>query len=415
MTDEGADRQTDEGVGGARLDAGTGDAEHAVTGETPIEAALGAGGPLGALRDGYATLTPEERTVTAAVAGFAALLGLLVLAGVISPAYMLNLLSLAGMYVLLSMGLNVQWGYTGLINFSVAAFFGVGAYTAALLASPDSPVTGGSLLVLDLPAVGPIDVLGAPLVGIFAALLVTAGVAVLIGIPTLSLREDYLAIASLGLAEVIRIIIKNEAWLTGGVRGILGMPTFFADWPVLAGVVAGLSEPLVNVLTVSVFVLASWLFLRRIHRSPWGRAQRLIRSDADLAEALGKDTFRLRMESWVIGCVIMGLAGVFFVHLNNSLFPGSLEPILTFYVWIAVILGGSGSNRGAIVGGIVVVAIVQGTRFFAGEVPAIDAGSLRLLMIGLVIILVMHLRQQGVLPPQRELIWPTAREDEADG
>ncbi|MFB6221012.1 MAG: branched-chain amino acid ABC transporter permease [Halolamina sp.] len=401
---------TDGGEGGddTRMDADAGDADRAVTGEAPVDAALGAEGVAGRFRAWSDRLTSEERYVTAAVGAFAGLLVVMVLGGVITDAYMMNLLALAGMYILLSMGLNVQWGYTGLINFSVAAFFGVGAYAAAVLASPDSPVTQGTLLVVTPPGMGPVDLLGTPVAGVFAALLVTAVIAVLFGIPTLSLREDYLAIASLGLAEVIRLIIKNEGAWTGGVQGILGMPEFFVEWPVIGGFVAEVPAPHMNAVVALVFVLATWLVLRRIHRSPWGRAQRLVRSDEDLAEALGKDTYSLRMQSFVIGSVIMGLAGVLFVHINNSLFPGTLKPITTFYVWIAVILGGSGSDRGAIIGGIVVVTIIQGTRFVSGAVPFIDSGSMRLLIVGLVIILIMHGRQQGVLPPQRELIWPGA-------
>jgi ABC-type branched-subunit amino acid transport system permease subunit len=405
---------TEEGAGGARMDADDGGADRAVTGETPVEAATDADGVTGPFRAWYEELTTEERWVTAAVGAFTGFLLLMLLTGGITVAYMLNLLALAGMYILMSMGLNVQWGYSGLINFSVAAFFGIGAYAAAILASPDSPLTGGTLLVVDLPGMAQVDVLGTPGMGLVAAILVTGVIAVLFGIPTLSLREDYLAIASLGLAEVVRLIIKNEDPLTGGVQGILGMPEFFVEWPVIGGFVASLPSEQVNTALALVLVLGTWLFLRRIHRSPWGRAQRLIRSDEDLAEALGKDTYSLRMQSWVIGCVIMGLAGVLFVHINNSLFPSTLKPITTFYVWIAVILGGSGSDRGAIIGGIVVVTIVQGTRFVSGSVPIIDSGSLRLLVIGVVIILIMHGRQQGVLPPQRELIWPGVTGGEND-
>ena len=402
----------DEGAGGARLDAEGGDAERAVTGTAPVDAAVGADD--GRLRAWYEALTTEERYATVGLAAFAGLLVLLVLGGVLTFSYLLNLLALAGMYVLMTMGLNVQWGYTGLINFSVAAFFGVGAYAAAILASPDSPLTGGTLLVLDLPGLGTVDVLGTPFMGVVAAVAVTAVIAVLFGIPTLSLREDYLAIASLGLAEIVRLVIKNEQAWTGGVRGILGMPTFFVGWPVVGGVVSGVPSTQVNAVFAAVLVAGTWLFLRRIHLSPWGRAQRVVRSDEDLAKALGKDTYRLRMQSFVIGCVVMGLAGVLFVHINNSLFPNALKPITTFYVWVAVILGGSGSDRGAIIGGVVVVTIIQGTRFVSGAVPLIDSGSLRLFIVGASIILIMHVRQQGVLPPQRELVWPGATRGEPD-
>ena len=164
-----------------------------------------------------------------------------------------------------------------------------------------------------------------------------------------------------------------------------------------------------NISLAVIFVSASYLVLRRAHRSPWGRVLRTIRSDEDLARALGKNTYSFKMQSFVLGSVIMALAGVFYAHLNLFVSPGDLNPITTFYVWVAVILGGSGSNRGALFGGVVVVTIREGTRFLNefAWIP-FDTAPLRLLMIGVLIVLVMKFRPQGLLPPQRELIWPAA-------
>ena len=360
----------------------------------------------------WADLTRAEQGVTGFVVGFAALLLFGLLSGGLAPTYFLYLVGLAGMYALLSFGLNSQWGFTGLINFSVAAFFGVGAYGAALTTASSSPLAGGFN----------------PLLGLVAALVIAAVLAVLIGIPTLRLRADYLAIASLGLAEVVRTIVKNEAQWTNGTAGIRGIPSFFEGWPVLATfpeampgleifvpfgarLVLGTSfwRALLNVALVLMFVGVSYALLRRVHRSPWGRVLRTIRSDEDLARALGKHTYSFKMQSFVLGSLLMALAGVFYAHLNLFVSPGDLDPITTFYVWVAVILGGSGSNRGALFGGFVIVAIRQGTRFLNefGWVP-FDVAPLRLLMIGVLIVLLMRFRPQGVLPPQRELIWPDA-------
>jgi len=366
------------------------------------------GSPIGSAREAdslretagalLAGLTTAERNIAAALGAFIALLLLLTAVGVISPAYLLYLLSLAGMYLLLSMGLNVQWGYTGLINFSVAAFFGLGAYGAALVTSSDAPITIGA----------------SPLLGLLAGLALAGTLAVLIGIPTLSLREDYLAIASLGLAEVVRLVVNNEGEWTGGAVGLSGIPRFYENWPVLGELARGAPTAAANLLLVTVFVVATYLFLRRIHRSPWGRVQRTIRADEELAKALGKDTYRFKMESFVIGSLVMALAGVFFAHLQLYLAPAALLPTQTFYVWIAVILGGTGSDRGAMFGGLVIIAIREGTRFVGGSIP-IDAGPLRLFLIGLIIILVIRYRPEGLLPPQRELVWPGASSSQADG
>ena len=377
--------------------------------------------PKGAI----AELTRPEGWVLGVSVAFLLFLLVALLTGALGPSYFLFLVGLAGMYALLSFGLNAQWGFTGLINFSVAAFFGIGAYGSALITASSSPV--GEMLS-DVPVVG--SLLGLPLVGLVVGLFVAFVLAVLIGIPTLRLRADYLAIASLGLAEVVRLIVLNERWLTNGSAGVRGIPGFFQGWPVLSTfpeampglrleivpgspifLEASFWQALLNVLLVLAFAGGTYLVLRRAHRSPWGRVLRTIRSDEDLARALGKNTYSFKMQSFVLGSLIMALAGVFYTHLNLYVGPGDLDPITTFYAWVAVILGGSGSNRGALFGGIVIVTIREGTRFLNDVALPIDPAPLRLLLIGVVIIAVMRYRPQGILPPQRELIWPSA----ADG
>ncbi|OYR47099.1 branched-chain amino acid ABC transporter permease [Halorubrum sp. Hd13] len=363
--------------------------------------------PKGAI----AELTRPEGWVLGVSVAFLLFLLAALLTGALGPTYFLFLVGLAGMYALLSFGLNAQWGFTGLINFSVAAFFGIGAYGSALMTASGSPIAGGFN----------------PLVGLAVALVVALALALLIGIPTLRLRADYLAIASLGLAEVMRLIVLNERWLTNGSAGVRGIPGFFKGWPVLSTfpeampglrleivpgspifLEASFWQALLNVLLVLAFAGGTYLVLRRAHRSPWGRVLRTIRSDEDLARALGKNTYSFKMQSFVLGSLIMALAGVFYTHLNLYVGPGDLDPITTFYAWVAVILGGSGSNRGALFGGVVIVTIREGTRFLNDVALPIDPAPLRLLLIGVVIVAVMRYRPQGILPPQRELIWPSA-------
>jgi len=377
--------------------------------------------PKGALSD----LTRPEGWVLGVSVAFLLFLLVALLIGALGPSYFLFLVGLAGMYALLSFGLNAQWGFTGLINFSVAAFFGIGAYGSALITASSSPVAER---LADVPVLG--SLFGLPLVGLAVGLVVAFVLAVLIGIPTLRLRADYLAIASLGLAEVVRLIVLNERWLTNGSAGVRGIPGFFQGWPVLSTfpeampglrleIVPGSPifletsfwQALLNVLLVLAFAGGAYLVLRRAHRSPWGRVLRTIRSDEDLARALGKNTYSFKMQSFVLGSLIMALAGVFYTHLNLYVGPGDLDPITTFYAWVAVILGGSGSNRGALFGGIVIVTIREGTRFLNDVALPINPAPLRLLLIGVVIVAVMRYRPQGILPPQRELIWPNAIDD----
>ncbi|MEF8779386.1 MAG: branched-chain amino acid ABC transporter permease [Haloferacaceae archaeon] len=369
------------------------------------------------VRNYVTELTLAEKAVAAAVAAIVVGLVVAMLAGVLDPTYFLFLFGLGGMFALLSLGLNAQWGFTGLINFSVAAFFGLGAYGAAIVTASNSPIAGGY----------------SPILGLGLGLLLAAVVAVAIGLPTLRLRADYLAIATLGLAEVVRLIVLNERQLTAGSQGLRGIPGFFDGWPVLGAfpeampglrivmipgrpVVIGTAfwRQLLNVSLLLAFLGVAFFVLRRAHRSPWGRVLRTIRSDEDLAKTLGKNTYRFKLQSFVLGSLVMALAGVFFAHLNLFVNPNNLDPITTFYVWVAVMLGGAGSNRGALFGGFIVVAIREGPRFI-DEVPllAIETGPLRLLLVGLLIVLIMRFRPQGVLPPQRELIWPDALADDA--
>jgi len=385
----GSDDESDTG----REDAASGDDE-------PTEAgAEAAGGSERSAFEGGAE--PDQRRVERltnyGIAAVAVLLVAGVLVGLVSPTYLLYLVSLAGMYALLSLGLNVQWGYAGLINFSVAAFFGLGAYVPALLSASGSPL--------------PWDV--SPIAGLFVAVVLTVVLALAIGIPTLSLREDYLAIASLGLAEVVRLVLLNEREWTAGSRGISGVPVPLSGLP--------LGTRTTALLIGAVMLGLVYLFVRRIHRSPWGRVQRTIRADEDLAEALGKDSYRMKMQAFVIGSVVMALSGVLWVYHAQFLGPGDLLPLETFYVWVALILGGTGSDRGALLGGLVIVTIREGTRFvsgttayglltdglaFVGIFPNINTSSMRLLLVGVLIVLVIRYRSEGLLPPREELIWP---------
>lgn len=373
--------------GGERSDDGREDGQRGRAG-VRSGATDGEPAPTG-LGDRLGTLPLAEQFAGGGLAASALVLLALVVLGVLDVRYLLFLLSLAGVYVLLTMGLNVHWGYTGMINFSVAAFFGIGAYGVALATSSASPIAGG------LP----------PTVGLLTGLVGAGVLALLIGLPTLSLEEDYLAIATLGLAEVVRLVLRSETQWTNGTAGLYGIPRLYANWPLVGAVTGRTAEATVNFLVVLVAVVGVWVGLRRIHRSPWGRVQRLIRTDPDLAEALGKDTYRRRLQSFVIGSLVMALAGGLYASAIVFVDPGLLDPIQTFYVWIAVIMGGTGSDRGAILGGILVVGIIEGTRT-VGSLAPVGEGSLRLLAIGVLIILVIYLRPQGVLPPRGELIWP---------
>ena len=189
----------------------------------------------------------------------------------------------------------------------------------------------------------------------------------MIGLITLNLRSDYLAIASIGIAEIVRLVLKNEEWLTGGVRGIAGIPR------PLDGIVPGADALVLLALVVALIGIAYWA-LERIYRSPWGRVQRAIRDNETAARAMGKNSLVFRLQAFVIGCALMGLSGAVYAHFVGFISPEAFDPVFaTFIVWVMLIAGGSGNNRGAILGAFVIWGVWSGTQML--DQPA--AGRVR--------------------------------------
>jgi len=288
----------------------------------------------------------------------------------------------ASIYALLSLGLNLQWGYTGLFNVGVAGFYAIGAYTSALLTTPPSPYHLGGF---NLPI--PVGMLGA---------LVTSGVlAYIVGLPTLRLREDYLAIATISIAETLRLVLKNEAWLTNGVQGIRDIPrplpqTFGSFYDVFY---LGLL-----LLTVAVVYLAS----ERLIRSPWGRVLKAIREDEAVAASVGKDVFHFKMQALILGAMLMGLGGSFYAHYVKFISPDTFNPLMgTFLIWVMLMAGGSGNNGGAIVGAAVIWGLWSLSDLLTDNLPSpLDtrASYLRVMLIGFVLQGILLKRPQGLVP-----------------
>ena len=297
-------------------------------------------------------------------------------------------LIIASFYSLSCLGLNLQWGYTGLFNVGVAGFFAVGAYTSALLTGPDYPDTifGG----FELPL--PIGFIGA---------FVAAGLAgTLVGLATLRLREDFLAITTFGIAVSIQLTALNFKSLTRGADGLYSLPK----------PLAGLSEsPLVdNVLYLALCVAiigVVYVAFERMVRSPWGRVLRAIREDETAAEALGKNAFSYRLQSFALGSAVMGLAGALYAGFFRFINPNDFLPIFTFQVFVMLIVGGSGNNRGAILGGVLVWAIWTGSDTIISAIlpPTVQsqAGAARIVLIGLMLVLVLLFRPAGILREKR--------------
>jgi branched-chain amino acid transport system permease protein len=289
---------------------------------------------------------------------------------------------LIGIYALLALGLNVQWGLTGLFNAGIAGFFAVGAYTSAILTSPAVASRVGGF---EWPV----------LLGWAGAMIVSAAIAWPIGKVCLRFRADYLAIASLGVAEIIRLFIKSEAWLTGGARGITGVPRPFGD-------LAYLPSQLAYLALVAGVVLLAYIALQQQMKAPWGRMMRAIRDNEHAALAMGKAVADRRLEAFMLGSALMGLAGALFVHFNRSITPEAIDPMIaTFLVWIMLILGGSGNHRGAILGAALIWMIWSVSELITDRLPtemAVQAKYFRVFLIGLTLQLVLRFKPEGLLP-----------------
>ncbi len=296
--------------------------------------------------------------------------------------FLVFFLTLSGIYAVMALGLNVQWGFSGQFNIGIAGFWAVGSYTAAILTTPESPFHLGGFGWPFLPSA-------------LVAALLAAVIALLIGLICVNLRTDYLAIATIGIGEIIRLVLKNEEWLTNGVRGIPAIPRPFS----------GLGRELEALLFLGLVVatiLVVYALVERARRSPWGRVQRAIRENEPAALAAGKNVLRFRLEAFVLGAAIMGFGGALYAHFAGFISPEAFDPLFaTFLVWVMLIAGGSGNNIGAVLGAFAIWALWSGTQFMTAFLPiewAARAGAVRVLLVGLLLQVILITRPEGLLP-----------------
>ncbi|WP_181168835.1 branched-chain amino acid ABC transporter permease [Mesorhizobium sp. B2-4-17] len=291
-------------------------------------------------------------------------------------------LTTALIFSLVTLGLNLQWGLTGLFNVGLAGFVAIGAYTSALLTTPDDPARLGGF--------------GLPLlVGWLGAMIVGGLAAALTGMATLRLRSDYLAITTFGVAVVVQLVALNAQKLTGGPFGIGFIPRPFgglAETPLLFN--------LSNLAVVSAVTLIAYLALEHLSRSPWGRVLKALREDERAAISLGKSARFYRVQAFAVGGAVMALAGALQAHFTGFIAPDNYLPILTFQVWVMLIVGGSGSNLGAVIGSILVWAIWAGSGtltsvLFPPEQQA-RAASLQIVAIGVMLCVILLVRPNGL-------------------
>ncbi|MDA8578195.1 branched-chain amino acid ABC transporter permease [Rhodobacteraceae bacterium] len=402
----------------------------------------------------------------------------------------LLILNMGLISAIMSLGVNLQWGFAGLFNVGVMGFVALGGLATVLISMP--PVTeawsaGGlrtmlglvigvaslwltSLAIARLPS-GKAKILGiiaGLIVGFFAFRfvfdggvsaieavnpastgylgglglpillawpaggLLAAGVAWIIGKTALGLRSDYLAIATLGIAEIILAIMKNEDWLARGVKNVIGLPRpvpFEVDLQNNPDFVATATDLGMNAVTASsiyvklcyaglftvVLLLLLWMAQNAL-RSPWGRMMRAIRDNETSAEAMGKDVTKRHLQIFVLGSAICGIAGAMMTTLDGQLTPAGYQPLrYTFLIWVMVIVGGSGNNFGAVLGGFVIwffwvqVEPIGGFLMQAITSGMEDASPLkqhlissvahmRLFTMGLILLLVLRFSPKGLIP-----------------
>jgi len=424
---------------------------------------------------------------------FALMAALFVIVGQVqSWSLSLAILNLCLISAIMSLGVNMQWGYAGLLNVGVMGFAALGGLAAVLVASRPVPAAwaaGGSNLFFGVliavitiaiivwstiklgsgkrsltitavgivgyfatrafldPAADAIEAVnpastgnlggaGMPIIfawfvgGVFAA-----GAAWLVGKISLGLRSDYLAIATLGISEIIVAMLKNEDWLTRGVKNVVGLPRpvpyevnlqkslEFQRFAVDIGIpVVDLSSIVVKLCYAALFaavLLVVLYFSEKALRSPWGRMMRAIRDNETAAEAMGKDVKGRHLQVFVLGSAVVGVAGAMLTTLDGQFTPGTYQPLrFTFLIWAMVIVGGSGNNWGAVLGGFVVwffwiEAEPIGLWFMdlvTSSLPADSAlrlhllesaAHIRLMAMGVVMVLVLRFAPQGLIPERK--------------
>jgi len=333
-------------------------------------------------------MTPR-RARLASLAAAAAAAAFLLVADRWFDAFTLRVLNLCGIYVVLALSLNLVNGFTGLFSLGHAGFMAVGAYTCALLTMSPEQKEVNFFLEPIAPWLAHLSLPFVP--ALVAAGAVAALLGFLVGAPVLRLKDDYLAIATLGFAEIIRVVLTNTQSITNGALGLKGLPPHATTWVVW-----------------SCAALCA-VFMVFLVRSSYGRALKAVRDDEIAAGAMGVDVFRVKIASFTASSFMAGVGGALLGHLLTTIDPKMFTFMLTFNILLVVVLGGVGSITGSIVGAIAVTILMEALRFLDGPldlgVVAIDAHpGLRMVVFSLLLMVVVLFRQRGLMG-NRELSW----------
>jgi branched-chain amino acid transport system permease protein len=372
---------------------------------------------------------------------------------------------LIGIFAMLALALNLHWGYTGLFNIGIIGFMAIGIYATAVLSKGAATAK---------PAAGSTGGFGLPLwMGIIGGVIAAAIFGGLVALPALRLRADYFAIVTVGISEIVRFtLLETEIqkvqiagyWTgLGGGSGLIldfdptdrfleafGLMDAYVGFSDTLGEQLGIGsnpkpifDTLLYGLILFVFLIGFYMLLQRTGNSPYGRVLKAIREDEEATKSLGKDTNRFKIKGFMLGCALMGLAGILFYAEQGAITPDAFRPRLTFYVWIALIIGGAGSNTGSVAGGAVFAAFLfRGPIFFknivqntfdsldapstfgqavspitgADPIPLVaytidNMGQLQLVLMGIVLIYLMHNRPEGMFGHRKEPASPIRLQD----
>lgn len=285
--------------------------------------------------------------------------------------YLLGVGILAAVYAINALSLNLQVGVTGLLNFGQVAFVGIGAYSVAILDSHGVPWPIGFLV-------------GGVIAGVAGALVGRLG---------RTLASDYWAIATLALAELLRLVALNQEGFTGGAQGISAV----------AGVWSGLrgtNRDAATFVTIALLLVVAYLVARWVRNSQYGRILVLIRENADLAASLRHNVVSAKVRVMALSAVMASVAGGFYAMYISYIGPSQLLPFATFIIFTMVVVGGLGNTTGAVVGAVLITLLYDGTRFLPDLITMSpdQAAGVRILTIGVVLLGFLLLRTEGLVP-----------------
>ena len=313
---------------------------------------------------------------------------------------------------ILTWGLNIQFGYTGILNFAFIVFMALGAYVTGVFSLPKPDNISGQTYILGLSWPFPVTLLMGGLA--------SAAFGFVVGLIALKrLRSDYMAVVTVAVGVITYDFIGNTTNLFNGWDGLGGVPSPLQD----SLNISYTNYQFVFVLLAGVIMVIMWWLAQRIYNSPYGRTLRSIREDMDVSESFGKNTFKYRMSAMVIGCFYAGIAGGLLIEYITAINPSGWTTGETFVIWTALLIGGTGNNWGAALGALLVPVLFQEVTRFLPQVSSNPdlIPAMRNIIVGTMLIIVLWFRPQGIIPEKKARFFdlplrrdpaaPTAKED----